>query len=389
MTVQTEMPNIYLDHQATTPLDPRVMEAMHPYFSTSFANAHASTYLSALSAQQAIENSRRKIARAINAMPQDLVFTSGATESNNTAILGIASAAKGLRTKLVTQTTEHKSVLEPVESLRDQGFDVCTVKVDGRGVVDPSDLKDVIDEKTLLVSVMLVNNETGVIQPLQEIAEICSRFGVLLHCDCAQALGKIPVDVRDLGINLASFSAHKIYGPKGVGALWVQGLRQAAIDPIMRGGGQEGGLRPGTLPVPLCVGFGVAAELVQSSLADDLVRIKGLEELLWQAILDVIPNAELNGHLINRAPGCLNVSFSGYSADFLIDKWRELEVSKGSACESTKTRSSHVLRSMGVSRSKADTSIRLSIGRFTSEDEIDQVISIIKRSISTNRERRQ
>ena len=374
------MHNIYLDHQATTPLDPRVMEEMCPYFSTSFANAHANTYARALNARHATEDARQKVAHAIGAAPKDIVFTSGATESNNIAIFGIAKAAQTSRTKLITQSTEHKSVLEPIASLTGQGFETFVVRVDSRGIVDLSDLAEVIDERTLLVSVMLVNNETGVIQPVQEIANICARFGVLLHCDCAQALGKIPVNVNNLCIDFASFSAHKMYGPKGVGALWVRGLRNAAIDPIMRGGGQEGGLRPGTLPVPLCVGFGSAVELVSSTLVEDSVRIKGLEDRLWHAILDLVPSAKINGHQTQRVPGCFNVCFSGYSADFLIDEWHPLELSKGSACDSMKTRSSHVLRSMGITRAEAEQSIRLSMGRFTSDEDLDEVIAIIKKS---------
>ena len=373
---------IYLDHQATTPVDPRVVEAMQPYFTSCFGNPHANTYTRGLDARRATERARQKLAMAIGGHPKDLIFTSGATEANNLAVLGIAGAASKGRRRVVAQATEHRSVLEPCASLVGRGFEVVTVSVGRDGLVDLGKLSEVVDEATLLVSAMLVNNETGVMQPLREIAEICKRQGVLLHSDCAQALGKTPVNVNDLQVDLASFSAHKAYGPKGIGALFVRNLRKAPICPITFGGGQEGGLRPGTLPVPLCVGLGEAAELAAKELTETTERLSFLEDRLWHGISNSVPRARLNGHATRRVPGCLSIHFPGYRADALIDAWQGIEVSKGSACEGMKTRASHVLRAMGVSRTRADASIRIGLGRFTTAQEIDETIAIIGRSLA-------
>lgn len=379
--VLTDMPPIYLDHQATTPVDPRVLEDMRPYFSEQFSNAHANTYRGGLEARRATEKARRKLATTIGAHPKDIIFTSGATESNNIAILGIAEVASTSRRRIVTQPTEHKSVLGPIKALLDRGFEVVTVRVKRDGLVDLEELCQSVDETTLLVSMMLVNNETGVIQPVQKIAEICKRVGAFFHSDCAQALGKVKVNVNALNFDSASFSAHKAYGPKGIGALYIRRLRQAPISPITYGGGQEGGLRPGTLPVPLCVGFGKAAQLIQDEESEITEHLLMLEQRLWEGVKALVPSASRNGHDTFRAPGCFSMQFPGYQADALIDAWQGLEVAKGSACEATKLRSSHVLRSMGVSRTQADSSIRIGIGRFTSVQDIDETIAIIERSI--------
>ena len=374
------MPGIYLDHQATTPVDPRVIEAMRPYFADRFGNAHANTYTRGLDARRATDDARRKLAASIGASAKDVIFTSGATEANNIAVLGTAAASRR-RQRVVTQSTEHKSILGPFASLADRNFDVVTVGVGRDGVVDLDELSRVVDEATLLVSVMLVNNETGVIQPLQAIAQICSRAGALLHSDCAQALGKVEIDVDAFRVDLASLSAHKAYGPKGIGALYVRNLRRASIRPITFGGGQEAGLRSGTLPVPLCVGFGTAAEIAARELIKAKERLSFLEDRLWQGILNIAPEARLNGHQTERAPGCLSIYFPGCRADALIDCWQGIEVAKGSACEATNTRSSHVLRAMGATRAKADASIRMSIGRFTTDEDIDNAIAIIGHSL--------
>ena len=380
--VPIEMTRIYLDHQATTPVDTRVVEAMLPYFLENFGNAHANTYPLGLNARRATEDARRKIASSIGASPHNLIFTSGATESNNIALLGTANAVTGRRRRIVTQATEHRSVLAPVAHLAKSGFDVVTIGVKSNGIVDLEALTQAVDENTLLVSIMFVNNETGVIQPVEKVVEICSQVGALVHSDCAQALGKVHIDVEKLQLDLASVSAHKIYGPKGIGALYVKNLRRAAINPVIHGGGQEGGLRPGTLPVPLCVGFGRAAEITASEYYEIAERLSKLENRLWRGINSFAPNVKLNGHTTQRAPGCLNIFFPDCNADTLIDSWTGLDVAKGSACEATKTRSSHVLRAMGVSLSKADASIRLSIGRSTTQSDIDGVISIIRHSLT-------
>lgn len=377
------MSRIYLDHQATTPVDPRVVEAMRPYMTECFGNAHASTHRSGMEARKAVEAARRRIAAAVGASAKDIVFTSGATESNNLAILGTAQAAPRNRHRIVTQTTEHQSVLATVASLEDRGFDIVTVGVGRDGIVDVERLEQAIDKNTLLVSVMLVNNETGVIQPIREISEICNQSGALLHSDCAQAMGKIPVDVGLLGLNLASFSAHKVYGPKGIGALYVKGLRKAPIQPIIHGGGQEGGLRPGTLPVPLCVGFGEAADIARIDQVQHAEKAMRLENRLWEGIQKAAPMARRNGHSTHRAPGCMSVEFTGHRADALIDAWPNVEVAKGSACEASKTKASHVLRSMRMSRAQADSSIRMSVGRFTDEADVDEAVAIIRNSFGT------
>ncbi|MCY4541795.1 MAG: cysteine desulfurase family protein, partial [Rhodobacteraceae bacterium] len=340
------MPGIYLDHQATTPVDPRVVEAMLPFMTQRFANAHANTYRSATDALRAIEDARRKFASTVCARSKDVIFTSGATEANNIAIQGIAAAASKHRRRIVTQTTEHRSVLETVASLSRHGFEAIAVNVHRDGLVNLEELSRVVDDRTLLVSVMLVNNETGVIQPLRTISEICKRTGTLVHSDCAQAMGKVPIDVEAFQLDLASFSAHKAYGPKGVGALYVRNLRRAPIRPICFGGGQEGGIRPGTLPVPLCVGMGTAAVIAKLEQSASIQRAADLEFKLWRGIQRVFPGARINGHPKFRAPGCLSIRFPGHQSDALIDAWEGIEVAKGSACDATTTQSSHVLRSM-------------------------------------------
>ena len=363
-------------------MDSRVAEAMRTYFLDDFGNPHANTHRRGLDARRAVENARRRLANAIGARPKEVIFTSGATEANNLAILGSAKAAKGEeRLRIVTQATEHSSVLDPCISLRENGFEVVIVRVGRDGLVDLDQLVRVIDKNTLLVSVMLVNNETGVIQPVEKIAEVCANAGTLLHADCAQALGKVRVDVNALQVDLASFSAHKVYGPKGVGSLFVRNLLRTQIQPITLGGGQEGGLRPGTLPVPLCVGFGEAADIACKEQREVEERVSCLERRLWHGIENAIPKAKINGGSAPRAPGCLNVHFPGYHADGLIAAWRGIEVAKGSACEATKTRSSHVLRAMGASRAHADASIRMGIGRFTTGEEIDKTVRIIAEAV--------
>jgi len=380
VTVRTKHSRIYLDHQATTPVDPRVIQAMQPYLADCFANPSATTHVSGIKARQAVENARKQIALAIGAPTNDIIFTSGATESNNLAILGTIEANKSKRNRVITVSTEHKSVLETTKQLRSRGYEVISVGVGKDGIVNVNELRKYIDSNTLLVSVMLVNNETGVIQPIKEISEICNNDGALLHSDCAQALGKMPVNVISLDVNLASFSAHKVYGPKGIGALYIKQLKSALIRPITFGGGQERGLRPGTLPVNLCVGFGEAAKISLLERNQDSEKSILLEQRLWNGILSVIPQVKLNGHPNFRAPGCMNIACKGISSDSLIDAWAELEIAKGSACEATNTQSSHVLRAMGLSRSQADSSLRIGVGRFTNDKEISRAISIIQSS---------
>ena len=373
------MSSVYLDHQATTPADPRVVAAMAPYWSDCFGNPHANTYSRGLTSRRAVEAGRRKLAAAVRASARDVVFTSGATEANNLAILGTAHAAAKSKQRIITQATEHSSVLEPIAEAARQGFDVVTVGVHRDGLVKLDELAAALDRSTLLVSVMLVNNETGVLQPVGKIVELCQRVGARVHTDCAQALGKVSVDVGALGVDMASFSSHKAYGPKGIGALFVRRLRTAKIRPITFGGGQEGGLRPGTIPVPLCVGFGEAAQIASHELRDSNERVALLEARLWRGIRQAAPKVQRNGSTDNRAPGSLSLRIPGTSADALIDSLAGIDIAKGSACEATKTRGSHVLRAMGIPTTHAAETIRLSIGRFTSKDEIDRVISAMAR----------
>ena len=357
---------VYLDHQATTPLDPRVEESMQPYLSEVFANPHSTTYRQSILAARAVERARAQVANCIDASSSEIFFTSGATESNNLAIQGLANLASN-RTKIVTQATEHKSVLDTVSFLETRGFDTVVIPVYRNGVVDMEALDKAIDTKTLLVSIMLVNNETGIIQPIEQIAEICHGRGALLHCDCAQAVGRVSLSVKRLDVDLASFSAHKSYGPKGIGALYVNKDAQTRIAPVYFGGGQEQGLRPGTLPVPLCIGIGKAFEIARTEQPSFATRahrqIDKLRNFLAGTDLDV----RFNGEQDLQAPGCLSITLKDFPAESLISIWRDLELSTGSACESTKSKTSHVLRAMGLTRAEASSTIRLSVGRFTED----------------------
>ena len=365
---------VYLDHQATTPLDPRVEENMRPYQSDVFANPHGTTYRQSILASQAVERARWQVAQCIGVTASEVLFTSGATESNNLALQGLANFGSK-RVKVVTQTTEHKSVLDTVSFLNTRGFQIDVVKVKESGVIDLDALNRVVDKDTLVVSVMLVNNETGVTQPIGQIAEICHLRGALLHCDCAQAVGRIPLNVTKLNMDLASFSAHKSYGPKGIGALYVNKNARSKIAPVYFGGGQEQGLRPGTLPVPLCVGMGSAFEIACAEQSAFAVKACRQTDSLRDFLDATDLNVRFNGEKESLAPGCMSVTLKGLPADTLISTWRKLELSTGSACESTKSQSSHVLRAMGLTRAEASSTIRLSVGRFTE----DWMIDLIKR----------
>lgn len=377
---------IYLDNQATTPLDPAVREEMAPFWEEGFANPHATTYARAIDARRRVEHARGRVARAVGAPARDIVFTSGATEANNFALFGVAAASVGgKRNKIVTQATEHPSVLEPVKALGEQGFASTVVGVRTDGMVDMDALAAHIDRKTLLVSIMLVNNETGVIQPVAQVAEICRRVGALLHCDMAQALGRVPVNLRKLDVDFASISSHKSYGPQGVGALYVRRRPKARITPILFGGGQEGKLRPGTLPLALCVGFGAAAELAAKLQPGFATRANGwAEELLKR--LDSLPAPPLlNTRKAPRAPGCLSLMFPGRQADALIAALPELEIATGSACHATRAGTSHVLRAMRLTRAEAQSTVRLSLGRFTTREEVRRIGDAFARALANRR----
>lgn len=345
-----------------------------------YGNPHTTSHLAGIEAGRAVDAARRQVARAVGGDARRVVFTSGATEANNLALFGAARAAGGAG-KVVTVETEHSSVLEPVLALRDEGFEVEVLAVGGDGIVDLEAVERAIDDRTVVVSVMHVNNETGVLQPLPEIAEICHRRGALLHSDCAQSLGKVAFTVDSLGADLLTVSGHKCYGPKGIGALYVGGRPRVALKPLHLGGGQEGGLRPGTLPVPLCVGFGEACRLAAEEVDDDARRIGGLADGLLSDILAAGGKARLNGSRRHRAPGAFNVCFPGASGDELLRAFEGVQVSSGSACSSAVVEPSRVLLAYGLSAEEADASLRFCLGRFTTENDVCVAREVVLRGI--------
>ena len=375
---------VYLDHQATTPVDSRVLAAMKPFFRDLFENPHTDSYRSAVKAREAVEKARMQIAHAIGSRSvASVVFAGSATEANNLAICGTASAAKRGRNRIITLATEHKAVLEPVKAMAKAGFEVSILKVQRNGIVDLNVVRKAVDSRTLLLSAMMVNNETGVIQQIKEIAGICHEQGVIFHSDCAQTLGKISVDVSELDLDLATFSAHKAYGPKGIGCLYVRQRPRVRIKPVILGGGQEGGLRSGTLPVPLCVGFGVAAKIASERTDKDMEKITKLTDMLFHGIRKIKPDVMLNGDHEKRAPGCLNIMFPGYRSDSLLQAIPQIAASTGSACAATETKPSHVLRALGLSKDQANSSVRFGIGRTTTRKEILKTLDAIETAIKS------
>ena len=368
---------VYLDHQASTPVDPRVGAAMARHEGL-YGNPHTTSHLAGIEAGRAVAAARRQVARAVGGDARRVVFTSGATEANNIALFGAARAASGRR-KVVTVAAEHSSVLEPALALRSEGFAVDVLPVCEDGVVDLEALERAVDEDTALVSVMHVNNETGVVQPVSEIAALCRRAGAVLHSDCAQSLGRLRVDAAELGADLLTLSGHKCYGPKGVGVLYVGGRPKVRLKPLYVGGGQEGGLRPGTLPVPLCVGFGEACRIAGEEVEADAERMGRLAEDLLDGILDACPGARLNSSRDQRAPGAFNVCFPGATGDELLDAFTGIQVSSGSACASAVVEPSRVLLAYGLTPEEADASLRFCVGRFTTEDDVTVAKSIVLR----------
>ncbi len=364
---------IYLDNQATTPLDPAVLEAMLPYFTENYGNPHSDEHAFGWRAAEAIEQARLQVARLINADKYEIVFTSGATESVNIALQGIAKNAPNDRKKIITATTEHSCVLECCDYLETLGFEIIKLPVKEDGLLDIQTVSQAIDEQTLLVSFMLVNNEIGVIQPLREISEICKQSGVILHTDATQAIGKIPVDVDELGVDLLSLSGHKVYAPKGIGALYVRKGMEKRITPLIYGGGQEKGLRPGTLPTPLAVGLGEACSIAGERMDEDMKRIARLTEKLESILRESVPHLVLFGNRTARIAGNLNIGFPNVmGAQILNSIGDKLAISTGSACASSSFEPSHVLQSLGLSKKLASTAIRVSVGRFNTEEEIEQ-----------------
>ncbi|WP_341748627.1 IscS subfamily cysteine desulfurase [Candidatus Tisiphia endosymbiont of Sialis lutaria] len=377
---------IYMDYQSTTPMDPRVLECMLPYFTTKFGNPHSRSHSFGWEAEEAVEMSREKVARLIGADSKEIVFTSGATESNNLAIKGIAKFYGSKKNHIITVISEHKCVLDACRHLENEGFKVTYLPIQANGLIDLQQLRNAITDQTMLVSVMAVNNEIGVIQPIKEIGKICRELGVFFHSDIAQGYGKIPIDVNDCNIDLASISGHKIYGPKGIGALYVRKKPRVRLVPILNGGGQERGMRSGTLPTPLIVGLGAAAELALSEMSQDAKLVEELFDRFYNNITKQIADVYLNGDMHKRYKGNLNLSFAYVEGESMILAIKDLAVSSGSACTSSSLEPSYVLRAMGVDEEMAHTSIRFGIGRFTTKEEIDYAVELIKSKINKLRE---
>lgn len=376
---------IYMDYQATTPLDPRVADLVCQEIRQTFGNPHSKSHSFGWIAEEKVEIARKQVASVINAEDKEIIFTSGATESNNLALRGLAEFYGSEKNHFITLETEHKCVINTLRYLSTKGFDVTFLPVQKNGIVDLERLKSTITPKTLCVSIMGVNNEIGVIQPLEEIGKITRENEVFFHTDIAQAFGKIPIDVEKMNIDLASISGHKIYGPKGVGALYVRRKPKVRLIPIIQGGGQEKGFRSGTLPAPIIAGFGLAAEICQKQMAEDSARIQKLTDKLYNGIME-LEEVYLNGDKTRRVPGNLNISFAFIEGESMIMSISDVAVSSGSACTSSSLEPSYVIKALGVSEDLAHTSVRFGIGRFTTEDEIDYAIKLIKSKVANLRE---
>ena len=379
---------IYMDNHATTPLDKRVLEAMLPYFTQDFGNAASRTHAYGWHAEAAVEDSRETIANYIGAESgKEIVFTSGATESDNLAIKGVAEYYKGKGNHIITTTIEHKAVLDSCKRLEKEGYTVTYVNAGPDGLVNPADIEAAITDKTILVSVMLANNEVGTIQPIAEIGAITRKRGVLFHCDAVQGFGKTPFDVRAMNVDLASLTAHKVYGPKGVGALYVRRSKpRVRLVAQMDGGGHERGNRSGTLNVPGIVGFAKAVQIFAQEGVAEADRIRGLRDRLHNAINKELDSVFLNGHPEKRLPGNLNLSFSFVEGEGLMMAIKDVAVSSGSACTSASLEPSYVLRSMGLDEELAHSSIRFGLGRFNTEEEVDYVAELVIGKVKRLRE---
>ena len=372
---------IYLDNQSTTQTDPRVLEAMLPYFTKIYGNPHSRSHSFGWEAEAAIEEARLQVAGLIGASEKEIIFTSGATEANNMAIKAVGRFYRDKKNHIITLVTEHKCVLDSCRHMEREGFEVTYLSVQQDGLVDLEQLKAAIKPNTLLISIMAINNEIGVIQPLKEIGAICRAHDVFFHTDAAQAFGKIPLNVDEMNIDLMSISGHKIYAPKGIGALYVRRRPRVRMEALINGGGQERGMRSGTLPTPLVVGLGMAAKIAGAEMVEETARIERLAKRFTDAIQGEIPDVYLNGHSTLRWAGNINLSFAYIEGESMIMAIKDLAVSSGSACTSASLEPSYVLRALGVSEELAHTSIRFGIGRFTTEAEIDAAIQIVKASI--------
>jgi cysteine desulfurase len=377
---------IYMDYHATTPVDPRVLEAMLPYFTVEFGNAASKSHVFGWRAEEAVEAAREEVAHLVGASAREIVWTSGATESNNLAIKGVAQFHAGKGKHLVTCKTEHKAVLDSMHALERQGWEVTSLEVERDGRLDPGRLRAALRPDTVLVSVMHANNESGVVHPIEEIGRITRAAGVLLHCDAVQSVGKIPFDVEAANVDLASLSAHKMYGPKGVGALYVRRKPRVRLTAQMDGGGHERGFRSGTLNVPGIVGFGRAAALAVAERDAEAARVLALRERLREGLLAGLDLVTVNGSLEHRLPGNLNVSFAYVEGEALMMAIKDVAVSSGSACTSASLEPSYVLRAMGVSEDLAHSSIRFGLGRFTTGAEVDHVVRLVVEKVKKLRD---
>ncbi|MEW5806142.1 MAG: cysteine desulfurase NifS [Acidobacteriota bacterium] len=373
------MKQIYMDHNATTPLDREVLDAMMPYLTEHFGNPSSSTHIFGKIARDAVEEARGKVARLINARDADIVFTSGATESDNMAIKGVAWARREEGNHIITCKVEHKAVLDSCKWLEKEGFQVTYLPVDRYAMVDPDDVRKAITDKTVLVSIMHANSEVGTIEPIKEIGEITSERGVAFHCDAVQAVGKIPVDVENLKVDFLSISGHKIYGPKGVGALYIR--KRVKMVPLMTGGGQERQRRSGTLNVPGIVGLGKACETAMRDMEKESRRLVALRTRLLEGIMNRIDHVYLNGHPENRIPNNLNLSFDYVEGEGLIMSLKNVAVSSGSACTSQTLEPSYVLRAMGIPDATAHSSVRFGLGKSNSEEDVDYVIDLLEKGV--------
>ncbi|KAI1178601.1 cysteine desulfurase [Nemania sp. FL0916] len=378
---------IYLDMQATTPVDPRVLDAMLPFFVGVYGNPHSRTHAYGWESEKAVEDAREHVAQLIGADPKEIIFTSGATESNNMSIKGVARffGRSGKKKHIITSQTEHKCVLDSCRHLQDEGFEVTYLPVQNNGLINMQELEAAIRPETALVSIMTVNNEIGVIQPIEEIGKLCRKNKVFFHTDAAQAVGKIPLDVNAMNIDLMSISSHKIYGPKGIGACYVRRRPRVRIDPIISGGGQERGLRSGTIAPPLVVGFGEACRIAKEDMAYDSAYIKSLSDRLLKGLL-ALEHTSQNGDPNHFYPGCVNVSFAYVEGESLLMALKDIALSSGSACTSASLEPSYVLRALGNSDENAHSSIRFGIGRFTSKQEIDYVLKAVQERVTFLRE---
>src|ERR1700678_574116 len=378
---------IYMDNHATTPMDPRVLEEMLPFFMEKFGNAASRNHSFGWAGEEGVETARERIAKLIGATPKEIIFTSGATESDNLAIKGVAEMYREKGNHIITAVTEHKAVLDTCKRLEKYGYRVTYLPVQKNGLIDMDDLKRAMDDKTILVTIMYANNEIGVLQPVAEIGKLCHERGVIFHTDATQAIGKVPVDVNKQNIDVLSISAHKMYGPKGVGALYVRRKNpRVQISAIIDGGGHERGMRSGTLNVPGIVGLGKACALASEEMSREAVQLAGLPDRLRDRIMNRLDETYINGSMEHRLPGNLNISFAYVEGESLLMGINDIAVSSGSACTSATLEPSYVLKALGVGEDLAHTSIRFGIGRFNTAEEVDYVADRVVETVQRLRE---